>query len=238
MKSLREHLIDECGISADVADRLLAEYADDPRLRVDCERASEQLRRRLEARERGEPIPEPVSEKPPKRGRPRAWHERWACAASNFGVTSTRAAQNRRLAAYAMHTLLGSWDPAFAWFWKRRPCSKEECHGAEVVTFGKCLRQSVLTELGRLADDDLVVAYARHVAAAFADAPGWIVVGMLREARREARRAAPVEPQERVRVADRTQAPAVRVRVIEPDDDAQPEDEPRQLRRMRLEVSP
>jgi len=143
---------------------------------------------RLQARR----FPETVSEKPkPKRGRPPAWHSRcavdpvkairagmkpthdgWAWTIPNPVADvrrTTRGSQDHQLALHAIWTLERHWEPAFAWFWTRLPCSKDENYqhrqtaphsrGREPV------RWTVLAELGRLRDDAAILEAARAMAA-------------------------------------------------------------------------
>jgi hypothetical protein len=104
-----------------------------------------------------------------KRGRPKAWH-RSLEALYGRSRGSDRTRQNSTLASFALFILHRNWEPAFAWFWMAAPCDKEalaqqlircpEVRGRHIGWL-ESGRFTLLVELGRLGDEEEILAWAR-----------------------------------------------------------------------------
>jgi hypothetical protein len=99
------------------------------------------------------------------------------CDGGPLGPRSERGRQDHRLAIWAIAVLRRAWEPGFSWLWRLPPCSADECPDVRGA------RWSVLAELGRLRDDELIRERACELASWPLETTARQAVAALRAAR-------------------------------------------------------
>lgn len=147
-----------------------------------------------------------------KRGRPKAWHGAPQAARSGetvpaleSGGMTERGAQEHRLAWFALWAMDRRWEPAFAWFFSRPPCSKEEAWKIIIAPHPRGrspIRWTVLAEVGRFHFDEDILEIARVVSTWPTKIRARAAAGLLRDFRLKRGAFADAPEIERIRIAD------------------------------------
>lgn len=103
-----------------------------------------------------------------KRGRPKSWHRPLQQLHGRGTGECDRTRQNEALATFATGKLSSEWEPAFAWFWNQAPHDSLEAtlrascgNGFRVLRTHGQRRTTVLVELARFGDTEMILACAR-----------------------------------------------------------------------------